>query len=132
VAGVLTGTGISFHRTDHPEGTMSANSFGARDRLKVGEAAYDVYRLDRVDGSAGLPYSLKVLLENVLRNEDGHLVTAEQVSALSAWDPAAESGTEIQFTPAVSQRCVALSPCPVAVVHGQPPDDNTDGQEGPG
>ena len=59
-----------------------------------------MFRLDRVDGVAQLPYSLKVLLENMLRNEDGALVTAEQVNALGAWNPTAESGTEVQFTPA--------------------------------
>src|SRR5215216_4351449 len=79
---------------------MTANSFGARDRLQVGDAAYAIFRLDRVDGAARLPYSLKVLLENLLRNEDGTLVTAAQVAALASWDPEAESGTEIQFTPA--------------------------------
>ncbi|HEV2928270.1 MAG TPA: aconitase family protein, partial [Propionibacteriaceae bacterium] len=79
---------------------MTTNSFGARDRLEVEDAAYEIFRLDRVDGSARLPYSLKVLLENLLRNEDGTLVTAAQVAALASWDTAAESGTEIQFTPA--------------------------------
>ncbi len=80
--------------------SMTTNSFGARDRLTVGDAVYDVFHLDRVEGSARLPYSLKVLLENLLRNEDGWLVTAEQVSALADWDPLAEHGREIQFTPA--------------------------------
>jgi aconitate hydratase len=79
---------------------MAVNSFHARERLTVGELAYEVFRLDRVDGATRLPYSLKVLLENLLRNEDGALVTAEQVNALSAWNPTAESGTEVQFTPA--------------------------------
>ena len=79
---------------------MVGNSFNARERLTVGELTYEVFRLDRVDGAARLPYSLKVLLENLLRNEDGALVTAEQVNALGGWDPTAESGTEIQFTPA--------------------------------
>ena len=79
---------------------MVGNSFNARERLTVGELTYEVFRLDRVDGAARLPYSLKVLLENLLRNEDGALVTAEQVNALGAWDPTAESGTEVQFTPA--------------------------------
>jgi aconitate hydratase len=79
---------------------MTTNTFGARDRLEVGDAAYEIFRLDRVDGAARLPYSLKVLLENLLRNEDGTLVTAAQVAALASWDPAAKSGTEIQFTPA--------------------------------
>ena len=79
---------------------MEANSFDARDRLRVGDAAYEVFRLDRVSGSGRLPYSLKVLLENLLRNEDGRLVSAEQVSALGAWDAKAETNPEIQFTPA--------------------------------
>jgi aconitate hydratase len=79
---------------------MTINSFGARGRLAVGDVTYEVYRLERVDGWQRLPYSLKVLLENLLRCEDGRLVTAEQVSALAAWDPAADSSTEIQFTPA--------------------------------
>ena len=63
---------------------MAGNSFNARERLTVGELTYEVFRLDRVDGAARLPYSLKVLLENLLRNEDGALVTAEQVNALGA------------------------------------------------
>ena len=79
---------------------MTTNSFGARGRLAVGGTTYEIFRLDRVDGTRRLPYSLKVLLENLLRCEDGSLVTAEQVSALAAWDPAAEGGTEIGFTPA--------------------------------
>ncbi len=79
---------------------MAGNSFGSRDRLTVGELAYEVFRLDRVDGAARLPYSLKVLLENLLRNEDGIGVTAEQIHALGAWDPRAEGGAEIQFSPA--------------------------------
>ncbi|MEO9220599.1 MAG: aconitase family protein, partial [Mycobacteriaceae bacterium] len=78
----------------------SSNSFGARDRLRVGAESYEIFRLDRVEGAARLPYSLKVLLENLLRCEDGVMVTAEQVRALAAWDPVAEHGTEIQFAPA--------------------------------
>ncbi|HVV77086.1 MAG TPA: aconitate hydratase [Mycobacteriales bacterium] len=80
--------------TSHP------NTFGARDALVVGDARYDVFRLDGIDGADRLPYGLKVLLENLLRNEDGHLVTAEQVQALAAWDPSTEHGSEIQFSPA--------------------------------
>ncbi len=76
------------------------NSFDARDWLDVDGSRYEIFRLDRVDGSARLPYSLKVLLENVLRNEDGTIVTADQVRAIGAWDPAAEHGAEIQYTPA--------------------------------
>jgi aconitate hydratase len=79
---------------------MTTNSFGTRDRLTVGDTTYGIHRLDRIDGSRRLPYSLKVLLENLARNEDGLRVTAEQVSALASWDPAATSGSEIQFTPA--------------------------------
>ncbi|MEP7370425.1 MAG: hypothetical protein ABI662_12270, partial [Dermatophilaceae bacterium] len=63
---------------------MSANSFGTRDRLTVGDFTYGVHRLDRFDGASRLPYSLKVLLENLARNEDGVRVTAEQVSALAS------------------------------------------------
>ncbi|MGY0620237.1 aconitate hydratase [Lysobacter sp. A378] len=76
------------------------NSFGAQDTLTVGDDKYEIFRLDAVEGSHRLPYSLKVLLENLLRNEDGRLVTAEQVTALAAWDPQATSDTEIQYTPA--------------------------------
>ena len=79
---------------------MTRNSFGTRDRLTVGDTTYGIHRLDRIDGSSRLPYSLKVLLENLARNEDGLRVTAEQVSALASWDPAAARGSEIQFTPA--------------------------------
>ena len=79
---------------------MSMNSFDARDWLTVGDDRYQIFRLDKIAGSGRLPYSLKVLLENLLRNEDGVLITAEQVSALAAWDPEAEHGTEIGFTPA--------------------------------
>ena len=56
---------------------MSRNTFGVRDQLSVGQATYDIFRLDRIEGSSRLPYSLKVLLENLLRNEDGDLVTAD-------------------------------------------------------
>src|SRR3954470_20268314 len=79
---------------------MTVNSFGARANLTAGGTAYEIYRLDAVDGAAGLPYSLKVLLENLLRTEDGANVTAEQVSALAQWNPDAEPETEIQFSPA--------------------------------
>ena len=80
--------------------TMTANSFGSRATLQVGGAAYEIHRLDAVPGSASLPFSLKVLLENLLRTEDGHNVTPEHISTLTEWDPAAQPGTEIQFTPA--------------------------------
>src|SRR5271154_780483 len=79
---------------------MTANSFGSRAALEVAGTQYEIYRLDAVDGSGDLPYSLKILLENLLRNEDGANVTAAQITALSEWDAKAEPDTEIQFTPA--------------------------------
>ncbi len=79
---------------------MTRNSFGTRARIDVDGSAYEVYRLDRIDGSAQLPYSLKVLLENLLRREDGVTVTSDQVDALASWVPTAEHGSEIQFAPA--------------------------------
>jgi aconitate hydratase len=80
--------------------TMTANSFGSRATLEAGGATHEIYRLDAVDGSATLPYSLKVLLENLLRNEDGKNITREHISALANWDKDAQPDTEIQFTPA--------------------------------
>src|ERR1700737_526116 len=79
---------------------MTANSFGSRAALQVGSEQYEIYRLDAVDGSQPLPFSLKILLENLLRNEDGVNITAEQITALAGWDAAREPDTEIQFTPA--------------------------------
>jgi aconitate hydratase len=79
---------------------MTANSFGSRAALDVAGKQYEIYRLDAVDGSGILPYSLKILLENLLRNEDGVNVTADHVTALARWDPDQEPDTEIQFTPA--------------------------------
>ncbi|ACU97250.1 MAG: aconitate hydratase [Saccharomonospora viridis] len=79
---------------------VSKNSFGARDTLRVGDASYEVFRLDKIKGSERLPYSLKILLENLLRTEDGANITAEHINALANWDPKAEPSIEIQFTPA--------------------------------
>jgi len=76
------------------------NSFGARSTLTIGDQSYEIYRLDALPNTARLPYSLKVLLENLLRCEDGTMVTADHVRALAAWDPAADHGSEIPFTPA--------------------------------
>src|SRR3712207_9070505 len=78
----------------------SKDSFGARSTLSVAGTDYDIYRLDAVEGADRLPYSLKVLLENLLRTEDGADVTADHVRALANWDPTAEPDQEIQFTPA--------------------------------
>ncbi|MGI5288516.1 aconitate hydratase AcnA [Nonomuraea polychroma] len=79
---------------------MSANSFGSRDTLRVGDASYEIFRLDAVEGAARLPYSLKILLENLLRTEDGANITADHIRALGSWDPKATPSVEIQFTPA--------------------------------
>ncbi|MDR1824221.1 MAG: aconitate hydratase AcnA [Bifidobacteriaceae bacterium] len=78
----------------------SVNSFGARSQLTVGTRTYEIFRLDAVPGLERLPFSLKVLAESILRNEDGATITADQVKALANWDPAAEPDTEVQFTPA--------------------------------
>ncbi|CAN5259928.1 aconitate hydratase [soil metagenome] len=79
---------------------MSQDSFGARGRLEVDGTSYEICRLSAVDGADRLPYSLKILLENLLRTEDGANITAEHIRALAGWDPAAEPSQEIQFTPA--------------------------------
>ncbi|NKY13139.1 aconitate hydratase [Streptomyces somaliensis] len=79
---------------------MSANSFDARSTLRVGDESYEIFRLDKVEGSARLPYSLKVLLENLLRTEDGANITADHIRALGGWDSQAQPSQEIQFTPA--------------------------------
>jgi aconitate hydratase len=75
------------------------NSFGSSDQLVVGSKTYRIFKLDSVDAKT-LPYSLKILLENLLRTEDGANITAEHVNALVNWDPSVEPDTEIQFTPA--------------------------------
>ncbi|AUH39870.1 aconitate hydratase AcnA [Streptomyces sp. CMB-StM0423] len=79
---------------------MSANSFDARSTLQVGGESYEIFRLDKVTGAARLPYSLKVLLENLLRTEDGANITADHIRALGGWDSQAQPSREIQFTPA--------------------------------
>ncbi|WP_308409568.1 aconitate hydratase AcnA [Streptomyces sp. A3M-1-3] len=79
---------------------MSANSFDARSTLRVGDESYEIFKLDKVEGSARLPYSLKVLLENLLRTEDGANITADHIRALVGWDSQAQPSQEIQFTPA--------------------------------
>ncbi|WTO34530.1 aconitate hydratase [Streptomyces achromogenes] len=82
------------------ETVVSANSFDARSTLQVGGESYEIFRLDKVEGSARLPYSLKVLLENLLRTEDGANITADHIRALGTWDSQAQPSQEIQFTPA--------------------------------
>ncbi|MCW2740529.1 MAG: acnA, partial [Blastococcus sp.] len=78
----------------------SKDSFGARSTLSVDGTDYDIFRLDAVEGADKLPFSLKILLENQLRTEDGANITADHIRALADWDPNAEPDQEIQFTPA--------------------------------
>ena len=80
--------------------TDSVNSFGARDTLSVGDKSYEIYRLSAVPGAETLPYSLKVLAENLLRTEDGANITKDHIEAIANWDPDADPSIEIQFTPA--------------------------------
>ena len=77
----------------------NVDSFGSKGVLNVAGTEYEIFRLNSVEGAKSLPFSLKVLLENLLRTEDGANITADHVRALAAWDPNAEPNTEIQFTP---------------------------------
>jgi aconitate hydratase len=78
----------------------SVDSFGSKGSLDVNGQSYEIFRLTGIEGSSTLPYSLKVLLENLLRTEDGVNITADHIRKLGNWDPEAEPDTEIQFTPA--------------------------------
>jgi aconitate hydratase len=78
----------------------SVDSFGAKGALEVSGQSYEIFRLAGIEGAETLPYSLKVLLENLLRTEDGANITAEHISKLGNWDANAAPDTEIQFTPA--------------------------------
>ena len=78
----------------------SLDTFGAKTQLRVGDASYEIFKIDKVEGHERLPYSLKILLENLLRTEDGANITADHIRQLGAWDPAADPNVEIQFTPA--------------------------------
>ncbi|MEH0932952.1 aconitate hydratase [Micromonospora sp. CPCC 205558] len=77
----------------------SLDTFGAKTQLRVGDASYEIFKIDKVEGHARLPYSLKVLLENLLRTEDGANITADHIRQLGAWDSTAAPSVEIQFTP---------------------------------
>ena len=79
---------------------MSKNSFNSKDTLDVLSQSYEIFDISRIAGAETLPYSLKILLENLLRTEDGANITAEQIKSLANWDPSVEPDTEIQFTPA--------------------------------
>ncbi|MGA0876343.1 MAG: aconitate hydratase AcnA [Candidatus Nanopelagicaceae bacterium] len=79
---------------------MSKNSFGAKRVLEVSGKNYEIFDITGLEGSASLPFSLKILLENLLRTEDGANITAAQIKALANWNPDSQPDTEIQFTPA--------------------------------
>ncbi|MFM8329789.1 MAG: aconitase family protein, partial [Actinomycetales bacterium] len=79
---------------------MSRDSFNVRKKLEVAGKSYEIFDLTKLEGSATLPFSLKILLENLLRTEDGANITAEQIKALANWNPQSNPDTEIQFTPA--------------------------------
>jgi aconitate hydratase len=78
---------------------VSKNSFNAKSTLTVAGESYEIFDISKLDQADTLPFSLKVLLENLLRTEDGANITAEQIKALASWNPDAEPDTEIQFTP---------------------------------
>ncbi len=77
-----------------------SNSFGAESELKVQETTYQIFRLDALENTDRLPFSIKILLENLLRHEDNLTVTADDIRAVAQWDPQAEPNKEIQYRPA--------------------------------
>jgi aconitate hydratase len=79
---------------------MSINSFNSKSQISVAGQSYEYFDISQIEGASDLPFSLKVLLENLLRTEDGANITAEQIRALASWNPASQPDTEIQFTPA--------------------------------
>ena len=79
---------------------MSKNSFNAKKKLEVAGKSLEIFDISGIEGASTLPFSLKVLLENLLRTEDGANITQAHIKALANWDPSIEPDTEIQFTPA--------------------------------
>ena len=99
------------------ERSTTTKSFGTRDAITVDDVAFQIERLDRLDGVDRFPYSLKVLLENLLRNEDGRLVTSAQIEALLSWRPGSAPAGEVAFTPArVLMQDFTGVPCVVDLV----------------
>src|SRR5947209_12422306 len=82
---------------------MSLNTFGSRSRLRVGNKDYEIYRISALDKQGirtrHLPYSLRILLENLLRTEDGRAVKADDIRSLAAWKNVGHAEHEISFTP---------------------------------
>src|SRR5436853_7138685 len=93
---------------------MSLNSFSSRSSLKVGNKEYEIFRLDALDrqgiSTAHLPFSLRILLENLLRTEDGRNVKADDIRALASWNSATKPEKEIAFTPSrvLMQACTGV------------------------
>ena len=79
---------------------MSKNSFDAQTTLEVAGKSYQIFDITKLAAAKDLPFSLKILLENLLRTEDGANITAKQIEALASWNPDSQPDTEIQFTPA--------------------------------
>jgi aconitate hydratase len=79
---------------------MSKNSLGTKKKLTVSGKDFEIFDISSIEGAKDLPFSLKILLENLLRTEDGANITTEHIKALAQWDPSIEPDTEIQFTPA--------------------------------
>src|SRR5437879_2202579 len=82
---------------------MSVNSFGTQSTLRIGGKEYEIFRLSKLDqqgiSTRHLPYALRILLENLLRTEDGRNVTKEEIRALAAWNSQSKPNKEIAFTP---------------------------------
>ena len=79
---------------------MSKNSLGSKKNLNVAGKDFEIFDISSIPGAQSLPFSMKILLENLLRTEDGANITADHINALAQWDPSLEPDTEIQFTPA--------------------------------
>jgi len=103
---IFTSKAVRFHQSKSCKTArklvigLSQNSFNAKSNLEVAGKKYEIFDITSLPEAKNLPFSLKVLLENLLRTEDGANITAEQIKALAAWDPSVEPDTEIQFTPA--------------------------------
>ena len=83
-----------------PGGRVSKNSFNSKKSIEVSGRKLEYFDITGLEGAATLPFSLKILLENLLRTEDGANITADQIKALAQWNPDSQPDTEIQFTPA--------------------------------
>ena len=83
-----------------PGGRVSKNSFNSKKSIEVSGRKLEYFDITGLEGATTLPFSLKILLENLLRTEDGANITADQIKALAQWNPDSQPDTEIQFTPA--------------------------------